>query len=548
MNWWHTLRSRGQLSPLRLGSASFWLENLALPGCALALEAIVIGAWLQLGAAWIIGDAAQPLLASWVLFLVLLEAFWLARWLAAHHVPGKVAGLLIVLGWAISLALMWYLRVYASSSALWQPGWLETLLHDLQTDSGQIGAAIGLLFLSAFLWWRGLRLGRAHLEEDQIARSFKIGFAALILALLLIGTVPAATRGTLAIRLGLALPLFLFVGLSALSLAKLAEIRRRRRERMRAQADPTRSWIVVLLTLSGALVLVTLLIEQLFSFQLWLLVLTFLQPVWDAIAMVLGWIALGIAFVAYWIVHPLVEGVRALFGGGQQQSSQPPPGVHPPTLPQGGNTGGVPLEWVMAVRYALLALGLLLLLLLLWRSFRTFASWRHPKAGDEERESLGAMRAMRAQLRALLAALGARWKRAPALDEAESASDITVRLLYRQLLRQARTRGIQRAPAETPQEFAQRLRPALARSPAALPGLPASEASTSGDEQPSQPPPADRDLVALTAAYEQARYGEQEPASAQLIALTEQTEHLLRRLEQGQQSVSQHWGAHPPGR
>ena len=495
-----------------------------------------MGAWLQLGAAWTANDPSQALLASWALFLLLLAAFWLAQWLATQRLPGRWPTLLIVLGWWVTLFPVWYLRLYLTSSAFWQVGCLTALFHDVQTEGAQMILPISLVFLVALLWWRGAHLGRSQLVIEQISRSFKIGFAALVFALLLIGTAAPNTRDGLSVQLGLALPLFLFLGLAALSLARLAEIRRQRREGTSAHADPTRSWMITLLALSGALVLLTLGIEQIFSFQTWLVLIAFLKPVWDAATTVLGWLALGIAFLFYWTFYLVTEGLHALFGGGQQKSTPPQqPGTHPP-LPQSNNTGGIPIEWLIAARWGLIVIGITVALLLLSRAFRTFAAQRREEATDEERESLGTARMMGAQLRALLAALTARFQRAS--HEASGAGEPagnSIRLLYRRVLQHAAIRGLRRAPAETPREFAQRLGSALLSQQATQSvSLALADASTSDEQQLLPTTNLDADLEAITIAYEQARYGSSEPSPSEVTILSERTEHLLRRLEQGQ--------------
>lgn len=469
------------------------------------------------------------MLPSWALFLILLAAFWLAQWLVARRLPGRLPALLIVAGWVVLLLIIWYLRLYRTSSALWQVTWLAALFQSVQTDSGQISSAIGLAFIVAVLWWRGILLGRSRLEIEGISRSFKIGFGALVLALLLIGTSSPKARAALGIQLGLALPLFLFLGLAAMSLARLAEIRRQRREQASSQGEPTRSWVITLLTLSGALVLLTVGIEQIFSFQTWLALLGWLKPVWDAIVTVVGWIVLGIVFVLYWAYYLVLTGFLALLGGGKHKVTPPQrPGV-PSSLPPNGNGGGIPAEWLVVVRYGLIVIGAAILLLILWRAFRTFSAWRHDDAADEERESLGATRLMGAQLRALLAALAARFQRAS--TEGQDTGELpgnTIRLLYQRVLQRAALRGLTRAPAETPREFEQRLGPVLRSQPASIgAGIP-------DEQQLSQPTTTDADLEAITTAYEQARYGDLEPAPPEVTALSERAEQLLRRLEQGQ--------------
>lgn len=529
----HPLRQRW----MKLASGSFWLEAVMLPLGMLALQALPLSAWLQLGAAWVTKDAAQALLPTWALLLILLVAFWLARWLTGPSAPGRWAFFFVWICGLTTLLLAWYLRFYTSSGPFWQFSWLGAVWQDVQGDSGSVAGVIGILLLLALLWWRGLRLGRNQIEFEQVARSFKVGFAGLVVPLLLLGTVDSVARVGLGVRLGLTLVFFLFAGLAALSLARLAEIRRVRRVRGNAQADPTRSWVIAMLALSGALVLALLGIEQAFSYQTWLAVVSVLQPVWDAISTVADWIALGLGFVIYWVLYPLVQLAQALFGSGQNSNSSPP---SPPNhlLPASGNNGGLPTEWLAIGRWILICIGIALLLVILLRVFRGVAARRRSHDANEERENLRAAGILRAQLRALLARLATRFQRKPSAEaeELDRAAGSSVRRLYRQVLLQAQARGLGRHSPETPDEFARRLGPALTKQPAPSMPLPAGLVgkAPTAPQLPNSSPAPDPDLEALTSAYEQARYGDQDPPPAQLPKLTSNAEHLLTRLAERQ--------------
>jgi hypothetical protein len=541
------LKQRGKNRPFpqqhrRLSSASFWLEGLALPLAAIILEALPVSAWLQLGAAWLANDAAQVLLPTWGIIAFLLAAFGISRWLAAHPSLTRWPTVLISLGWVLSLLLAWYFRFYTPVGALWQSAWLVTLLADLQAGSGQFAGVLGMVLLLTYLWWRGLHLGRASIEFDEVSLRFKLGAAAVVLTLLFLGTIPPTVRSSLEVQLGFTLPVFLFAGLAALSLARLAEIQRTRRQRSDPQANPTRSWVVALLVLSAGLILLTLVIEQLFSYRTWLALIKALQPVWDGIATVLGWIALGLAYLLYWIFNPLVDWLRALLSSNQQSTPSRPIGATPPTLPQNGNGNGLPAEWEAIGQWVLIGVGVIVLLLILWRAFRLFASWRSADTEEEERENLGATRVLGEQLRNLLASLAARFQRrqpgeAP-IEAQETGS--TVRALYRRVLRQAQAQGQGRQAPETPDEFAQRLRPLLLEEPAKP--VPSEEnlsvQPTPPNKWPELPADPQQELAALTTAYEQTRYGDQEPSPEELQTLTEGLDHLLGRLAAYQGGIS----------
>ena len=522
---------------MKQADSSFWLETIFLPLGLLALQALPLSACLQLGAAWVTKDAAQALLPTWALLLILLLAFWMARWLTGPSAPGRWAFFLAWICGLITLPFAWYARFYTSSGPFWQSGWLSALWQDFQGNEGQAAGVVGIFILLALLWWRGLRLGRNQLELEQIARSFKVGFAGLVVPLLLLGTVDSVARVGLGVRLGLILVFFLFAGLVALSLARLAEIRRVRRVRGSAQADPTRSWVIAMLALSGALVLGLLGIEQAFSYHAWLAAVSALQPIWDAISTVVDWIALGLGFVIYWVLYPLVQLAQWLFGSGQNSNSAPPNPLKF-ILPSGSNTISLPVEWLTVGRWVLLCVGVAILIVILFRVFRGVVARRRSHDADEERENLRAAGILRAQLRALLARLAARFQRKSSAEteELDTAAGSAVRRLYRQVLRQAQARGLGRNSPETPDEFARRLGPALTKQPMSSIPSPASlvDKTPAASQSPNSSHAPDADLAALTTAYEQARYGNQEPLSTQLPALTSNADHLLARLAQTQ--------------
>ena len=496
------------------------------------MQVLPLGALLQLGAAWNTKDVNQDLLPTWALLLLLAEAFYVSRWLARQPRLSIWITPLLGIGGVATLLVVWYLRLYTTVSALWQPAWIGALFQDFQFNSGRIAVPLGIVVLLALLWWRGLRLGRNQIEHEQVAWSFKIGFGALVGVLLLVGTVDSSARNALIVQLGLTLPIFLFVGLASLSLGRLSEIRHARRAKGSSQADPTRLWIMAMLVLSATLLLLFLGIEQAFSDQAFLGVVSALQPLWSGITAAVAWLAVGLAYLLYWIFYPLDLFIHWVFRAGQP-AAQPTQPVTPQTPHAKGTVTALPTEWLSAGQWVLIGIGVLILLIILIRAFRGFASWRRDDEQDEERENLGAANVLGAQLRALLANLAARFqRRRSAENEGDTLTAYSVRSLYRRVLRQAAAHGLGRHAAETPQEFAKRLGPAMAQQvlseSASASTLVKDQTGATGGALSA----ADSDLETLTAAYEQARYGDYELSAPQIAALTSDVDRLLQRLGQ----------------
>ncbi len=108
---------------------------------------------------------------------------------------------------------------------------------------------------------------------------------------------PAAELQALRDALGSSLPVFFLSGLVGLSLVRLGAIRNARRSLESAQADPTRSWLLALTLFGVTLIAIVIIIESIFSFRSFELVVTALLPLWDAVGTVVSWILYGIIVI-----------------------------------------------------------------------------------------------------------------------------------------------------------------------------------------------------------------------------------------------------------
>ncbi len=150
----------------------------------------------------------------------------------------------------------------------------------------------------------------------------------------------------------------------------------------------------------------------------------------------------------------------------------------------------------------------------IYRSLRALRQ-RASEADDwEDRQALDGRSLLAAQLRSVLAGL----RRAPRRG-AEALPEASVRRLYRGVLQAAAQVGLGRQPAETPDEFAERL---TATDMASEHTVAAALGARGGD----------RDLAALTNAYDRVRYGEIHEDPADRAAL----QASARRLAAGFQA------------
>jgi hypothetical protein len=468
------------------------------------METLPIAAWLNLIAAW----AGSVLLPLPVLFGLLLGAIWWTRWLLGRPWPDTARRLGIALGWAITILLILRLRVYPLGA--YGPlnfAWLTHLTAGTQWE-----LAGGLVIVGTYLWWRALVIGRTDIEFHDLSLRFKIGLGAVILPLLFAGAAPTSTRAGLFAQLGLFLPLYVFVGLIALSLTRLARLRQPQGATAGNPAmNPTRTWLIALSVASAIILALAFGVEQIFSYQALQGLAHALQPVWSALGTAWGAIATAIAYAVFFILSPLISFLQGkakyhhqINGGFKNQ----------PHVNQAPSS--IPHAWIVAGHWLLIGLGILIALIVLWVTLRRFAVFYTPE-GIEEREGLDAGSLFRAQLRGLLVRLGERLRPHPRHQTTDDLAGLpaairAMRLLYRDLLRTTAAAGLERQPVETPDEFARRLARQLpAESPASATAPPV-------NGNAPKPIPPDQGLAMLTHAYTAARYSGPPPDDATVRA------------------------------
>ncbi|HLJ80484.1 MAG TPA: DUF4129 domain-containing protein [Ktedonobacterales bacterium] len=478
---------------------------------AVALEALPATAWLLVFAA-IAGTVGAVALPFWWIVIVLLAGWGVAALL--RRLPPAERGsdlaprgvkLLAVAGWIVTVLISLAL---SPAAYLGTPPheWLAAISADLLNGTGRLGADVGLAFLVAYLWWRGLLLGRLPLTRDRIYIRFLWGLAAVVLAIVGSAALQGNMRTAVAAALALLLPAEVFAGLVGIALAQLIDSQEERSARRRRvgqdqtnapRSTITRAWLVSALGISGGIVLSALVLALIVSYNGLRELAALLQPLANALGTVIAWLIEGLAFLLFLLLNGPITWIKDHVQSSPHNQNTPPASTRPraPTF----TPHTLPHAWLVAGSWVLIALGLALLAVLLMLVLRRFQEWRQQPEYEEERETMDVAAALGRQLRGLLA--GLRGRHAVAGVELEPLPEGSVRLLYREMLEQASAAGYARRPSETPDEYAQRLRTVTRQEMSHLtlpPGLPG-------------PPDFDESLAALTDAYDPARYRRAQP-------------------------------------
>src|SRR5262249_21246468 len=147
----------------------------------------------------------------WLLVVLLLSwggAVLFRRWQpagAGGRVLERVLRFAILIGWVLTTLLSLSISP-AAYSGRHPVQALGDFWGDIVAGAGHAGNALGLALLTAYLWWRGLLLGRERLTRERLYMRFVGGLVVIILAIAVAASVTAPARAPLTGLLAILLP------------------------------------------------------------------------------------------------------------------------------------------------------------------------------------------------------------------------------------------------------------------------------------------------------------------------------------------------------
>lgn len=485
------------------------------------LEIVPVAAWLLtiagLSSSGIEGTAAP----FWFLILALVAFGVLAARLSAH---GEIVR--IVAASCLGLALLALaLRVSPSMygnvpEGVFGAAWLHALATDLATGSSRLGAVALLFLLIAYLAWRGILLGREMPDTDAVLDRFKPAMISIVATVLIAVVAQGPARQPLLGILALLLPLLVFSGLVA---AAVASVRQGIAHGQTGVHAPPRgrTWLAASIGLAASVVGIVFLATLVFS-----------TASVEAALGHLGVVGQALDAALHWVSHALEAILNALFAPTrllQQNSSSPPP-ESPQNLPPTTSQQQSATSWAQFGAFLLNAATVVALIAaIIWATrfvVRVLLARRRsarPAPITEEREALDGRSLFREQLRGMLASLRRRGRGA---GRGEDLARGSARWLFREVLRAAAGAGMERAAAETPDEYTRRLA-ALFAARRQSGGLAEDSGTDSGTDSGMD---IGMDIGALGDAYDAARYGETEPPPAERPTLRARSGRIVSLL------------------
>jgi len=479
------------------GFLANWPETLLLPVLVSTVQTLAITPLLYMFFGEDFGlTGGRPVMWPGGIGLLGLVSFWSTRFVMRITTDPRWFPAVSALCWIVAAAVWVGLEPnYGLAGLLREPGSLV----------GSRGYLIAPLLLSLGVWWQGIRyatisfLFTAEEIRGSTQRSWLVLIASLVLAALMDND---AGRDALDTTL-FVVPMLM---ISSVALVAAAEIHASRQQIRRSGGRPPTwaRWGRLVGGLGVAILLMALVVMLLLTPGAFAAMIGGIVAVLRAVGQLALWVLYGVFYVLYYIFYAFTELFRMLFDieFGPMEPPERPAGMEGGPLQFEEQDDDGPWKYANLVRWGLLGLVVLFVVALLFRMTRRAPEGEADEVGDEERSSVFSADLARAQLRNLFRR-GGRGSRLRRLNLDAAPGDVRETWKYLQVL--AMRQEVGRHEAETPQDFAERLR-------AQWPGTAAS-------------------LNDLARRYERSRYGEIESDRDYASALDDWADIYRRRSE-----------------
>jgi hypothetical protein len=475
-----------------------WITTAVIPAAVILMEVYWFYPWfLWLGKTELFSVPRAPLSIGGVIFL-LGGGFVATRYLLSRDWPLSWARWGIILCGLIVVFTV-IRSEYHAGYGLLDGGWFG-YTGGVLLDFSQAHTLMVALPAGAYLWWRGIRYGRAPLYIATVYRNFIIGIASFVLLIIVWRvSLGAGSLEELAATVAPHVAAFFFFALVSLALINLQSIRQRMTPEDMGPSF-NRRWLPILIAVIGGIVLIGIGIASVFSPEFLAFLSRLLGSIGDVVRTVVGYILIPLGFIAaglYWVMAFIVNLIR----GENIPEFEAPSFDFEKEAAEA--TQGQPISEViiLALKWAFFAIVVIAVIYLLAKTVSRFRASRARMDVEEVNESLWSWGGFMADVRLLLSAIWQRlWRRkretipvstAPRSYSKEDETDtLDIRTIYRYMLRRASLFGMGRRNFETPYEYRGRL----------------------GQMVPDSNEP----LAELTDLYVNVRYGETEPQRRQV--------------------------------
>ncbi len=530
-----TQQRRQSFSYLRIKDtdANSTLGDILLPFLFAAMETC----WLD---AIFIGpfQSYQPLMPLWAPFVLIIGSQWILSRLEQRAnltstsststttppTPAESGGTLpgsslFILFVTLTTLFITWITLYAPSAFFLDPRWLFALFNDILLLDLQAYHVFFIIAITLYLCWRSVRFLHRAYEPSQVFGTLRLGMGIIVAIILLRAGQNSTSTGLMSndFILLMLIPIFLFLSLTAHSLARISFLRRTHPFHLGGDISSNERSILLTIAMIGlTLFLISWLTEAFASPT----ILTTTRQLFTLLGYVYDWLIIIVAAILSFLTIPvlwLITWLLSLFRPHLSSPSTHPPSYTPSTSPSLSTaTISALIPFLKVLVPILLALAAVLLIRWIVRRRKRGKVITNRPHLEEFHESLWSWSLFWTQLRALFRTLFGRFfpSKTPAIAQTSSESVITgepgvrtIREMYRALLQRAAARGYPRRKDETPYEFNQRLH----------------------DNTPLAQP----QLVSITESYTSTRYGDHIPDEAEVTDIRQEWTILEQKWREG---------------
>ena len=376
----------------------------------------------------------------WLLFVVFLS-FNLHRFLSLIEVPVRRRQNILLLALVATFVVSARALLFDPPS-LFAVGWVEELFnHFTETGNALWRQDVGLFFLLAFTWWRGLSLTNRGVDFRSSGLRLRLGSLILAPAVIVISMVSGGPP-TLPFIL-----LYFLAGLLTVAVTRAEEIAMNQTGRSYPM-EPR--WVAVVFLSSLLTVLVAGVTAATLGGDALVRVLAWLEPLWQALHLLAMVVVIVIAYASIFLLTPPL---RLLHRLAEQLNWLP---QADPEEGAGAETGAIEINDLIEaleqsgmpgwVDQALVFLVIAAVLLLLYATFARYFRERVMVYGSAESASTSTVDKENGE------SLGERIRRRLGLWRQRRAA-ASIRRIYRRMCAAAAALDHPRAPAETPFEY-----------------------------------------------------------------------------------------------
>ncbi|MEX2425953.1 MAG: DUF4129 domain-containing protein [Thermomicrobiaceae bacterium] len=426
---------------------SNWLD-LLISILIAVIDVAIITPWIVLLLRSAGEESIDPMLPIGV-GIIGVVSYWVARELLSQAWD-LAAMRMASLGVWLGMIVIWFGLVF--NAGISAPLELVDRLFSFETG------ALGLLFLGAVAWWRGLWLASTEdLYESEFVRA-AVMRPVVLQALVLVVAALFWDNASSPIQ---AIAIYMIpLGFSACLIAATAIQIRTARLNIRAELDqrlPGRGWLLTGAGISGGILLLAALVAGTAGREAWQLLIWPFAQLLRGLSWLLDWIILGLALIGYFLLLPLFWVVQQLVEDAEQEDfTQETGGVLEPAEELPEQTDVIPEVVLQVLQWVAVAVIIGLVIWFGMRQLKRLQGKRRDEGEAEVRESMFSTEALLGDLKAMLSGLRHGWMSRRARFNLRSQPE-TVRDAYQHVIVHAGREGIPRDERESPRQYSSRL-------------------------------------------------------------------------------------------